>query len=91
MMAEKGMNGYSLENFSEKNYWYDRVMAKNELYRPGNIMWGTAVFKVSPYHVLWPIPENAIVSNVGGVINQNQGYPGCEKNDTPLTVIDDSQ
>ena len=91
MMAEKGLNGYSLDNFSEKNYWYDRVMAKNELYRPGNIMWGTAVFKVSPYHVLWPIPENAIVTNVGGVINQNQGYPGCEKNEAPLTVIDDSQ
>ena len=33
----------------------------------------------------------AIDSNLGGVINQNIGYVGAEKNSEPLTVIDDSQ
>lgn len=92
IMAEKGINGYSLGNFSERNYWYDRVMEKNEYYKAdGTILWGTNVFKISPFHVLWPIPANAIDSNTGGVINQNIGYVGCEKNVTPLETIDDSQ
>ncbi len=91
MMAEKGIGGYSMTNFSDKNYWYDRVMEKNELYRPGNIFWGAGIFKISPFHVLWPIPSSAIDSNQGGVINQNKGYVGCEKNVDPLTVIDDNQ
>lgn len=91
MMAEKGMNGYSMSSFSEKNYWYDRIMAKNELYRPGNIFWGANTFKISPFHVLFPIPSSAIDSNQGGVINQNKGYVGFENNVAPLTVIDDNQ
>lgn len=91
MMAEKGVDGYSLDKFSEKNYWYDRVMEKNELYRPGNIFWGAGMFKISPFHVLWPIPSSAIDSNQGGVINQNEGYVGYEKNIAPLTVIDEMQ
>lgn len=69
IMAEKGINGYSLNNFSEKNYWYDRVMEKNEYYKAdGKILWGTNVYKISPFHVLWPIPANAIDSNTGGVL-----------------------
>ena len=91
IMAEKGMNGYSMDNFSEKNFWYDRVMEKNEFYRAGDILWGTNVFKLSPFHVLWPIPASAIDSNQGGTINQNKGYIGYEKNIPPLTVIDDQQ
>ena len=91
IMAEKGLNGYSLENFSEKNFWYDRTVAKNEFYKAGDILWGTNVFKISPFHVLWPIPANAIDSNQGGTINQNKGYIGYEKNIPPLTVIDDQQ
>ena len=91
IMAEKGLNGYSLENFSEKNFWYDRTVAKNEFYKAGDILWGTNVFKISPFHVLWPIPANAIDSNQGGTINQNKGYIGYEKNIPPLTAIDDQQ
>lgn len=92
IMAEKGINGYSLDNFSQKNYWYDRVMAKNEFYKAdGKILWGPNVYKISPYHVLWPIPANAIDSNTGGIINQNIGYVGCEKNGVPLDKIDDNQ
>ena len=66
-------------------------VAKNEFYKAGDILWGTNVFKISPFHVLWPIPANAIDSNQGGTINQNKGYIGYEKNIPPLTVIDDQQ
>lgn len=91
IMAKKGINGYSMESFSEKNFWYDRVMEKNEFYRAGNILWGTNIYKLSPFHVLWPVPADAIDSNIGGVINQNKGYVGYEKNKEPLTQINDNQ
>lgn len=91
LFAENGINGYSMENFQEKNFWYDRVMEKNEFYRAGNILWGSNIYKISPFHALWPIPAKAIDSNMGGVINQNRGYVGAEKNIEPLTVIDDKQ
>lgn len=91
IMADNNINGYSIENFSTKNFWYDRVMAKNSFYRAGNILWGTNIYAISPFHVLWPIPANAIDTNVGGVINQNIGYVGTEKNKAPLTIIDDNQ
>jgi len=91
IMADNNLNGYSINDFSEKNYWYDRVMDKNEFYQAGNIIWGSNVYKISPFHVLWPIPATAIDSNTGGVINQNKGYIGFENNQAPLTVIDDQQ
>ena len=55
------------------------LLLKNEFYKAGDILWGTNVFKISPFHVLWPIPANAIDSNQGGTINQNKGYIGYEK------------
>lgn len=91
IMADNKKFGYTIENFSTKNFWYDRVMEKNNYYRAGNILWGTNVYKISPFHVLWPVPASAIESNAGGVINQNIGYIGSEKNKAPLTVIDDKQ
>lgn len=91
IMADNKKFGYSIENFSAKNYWYDRVMEKNAFYKAGNILWGTNIFKISPFHVLWPIPANAIESNAGGIINQNIGYIGSEKNQVPLTLIDNNQ
>ena len=90
-MADNNLNGYSINNFSKKNYWYDRVMDKNEFYRAGNIIWGSNIYKLSPFHVLWPIPATAINSNTGGVINQNEGYIGFENNQAPLTIIDEQQ
>ncbi|MCX6013306.1 MAG: RagB/SusD family nutrient uptake outer membrane protein, partial [Chloroflexi bacterium] len=91
IMADNNKLGYTIQNFSTKNYWYDRVMEKNSFYRAGNILWGTNVYKISPFHALWPIPASAIESNAGGVINQNIGYIGSEKNKAPLTAIDDKQ
>ena len=90
-MAKKGLNGYSMSNFSQSNFWYDRTIEKNEYYRAGNIFWGANTYKISPFHILWPIPATAINSNVGGVINQNEGYIGYPDKIEPLTVIDDSQ
>ncbi|MDR2232909.1 MAG: RagB/SusD family nutrient uptake outer membrane protein [Tannerella sp.] len=87
IMARLNLRGYSLDNFADKNYWYDRQMEKN-LYNKG-FEWGANAYEISSYHVLWPIPQDVIDANTGNVINQNRHYPGFENNITPLTVISD--
>ncbi len=67
------------------NFWYDRVNARSNFYNKGVIhKW--AEYKISVHHILWPIPASAINTNTKGIINQNIGYPGAEKNVTPLKV-----
>lgn len=77
--AESGKDGYSMSNFSEKNWYYDRVMEKNNFFAE-EYYYSTNAFVMRPYHVWWPIPMNAIESNTEGRINQNYGYDGYEDN-----------
>ncbi|PMD95336.1 RagB/SusD family nutrient uptake outer membrane protein [Siphonobacter sp. BAB-5405] len=79
---------YNLENFSENNFFYDRIMEKNEFYNKGVVTNHGDRYTMSPYHVLWPIPRNAIRSNTQGRINQNKGYSGYEENVPALTKIE---
>lgn len=82
IMAKLRVNGYSMENFHKKNYYYDRVIAKNNFYRE-EYFYSTNKCFIRPYHVLWPIPNKAIESNAEGNISQNAGYPGGkEKKDS---------
>ena len=90
IMAENGIEGYNIENFHEKNYWFDRIIEKNTFYNRGRI-WEQFEYKISPYHVLWPIPQSAIDANPGDQINQNKGYFGSENNIPPKTEISDEQ
>ena len=78
---------YTLANFSEDNFWYDRVMARNNFYNKGVITNHGDEYTMSPYHVLWPVPQDAISGNTQGHINQNVGYTGAENNIPPLTKI----
>ncbi len=87
IMARGNIGGYSLDNFHEKNWWYDRVMKYNTWYKEGKI--GPNVYKTAPRYVYWPIDVNVITSNTMGVINQNRGYQGEELNEPPLTEIID--
>ncbi len=78
---------YSLDKFSDDNYFYDRVMEKSDFYNKGVKTRHADEYTMSPYHVLWPIPQSAIDGNTQGRINQNKGYSGYEKNVPPLTEI----
>lgn len=78
---------YKLDNFSDNNYFYDRIIARNNFYQKGIVTNHGDKFTISPYHVLWPVPSNAIQSNSNGIINQNKGYSGFEKYSAPLTEI----
>lgn len=87
IMASQNQDGYSLEGFSEKNWWYDRVMEHNTMYEIQPVIIGNSP-RLEPYHVLWPIDANVITANTQGVINQNEGYLGAENNVPPLETIE---
>ncbi|WP_343704402.1 RagB/SusD family nutrient uptake outer membrane protein [Chitinophaga sp.] len=78
---------YTLDNFSDNNFFYDRVMEKNNFYRNGTVTNHGDKYTISPYHVLWPVPSNSIQGNTYGIINQNKGYVGYEGNKPPLDNI----
>lgn len=67
------------------NFWYDWVVAKNNFYNKG-VVHKWAEYKISVHHILWPIPADAINTNLKGKLNQNIGYPGAENNIEPLIV-----
>ncbi|WP_166334324.1 RagB/SusD family nutrient uptake outer membrane protein [Sphingobacterium chungjuense] len=86
--SEEGKT-YSVANFSENNYFYDRVMAKSDFYNKGVRTNFGINYRMSPYHVLWPVPISAINGNPQGNINQNKGYVGAESNVEPLDYVID--
>ncbi len=91
---------YNLENISGPggtnsnikqtgvNFWYDRVVSKSNFYNKG-VKHKWAEYKISVHHILWPVPASAINTNIKGIINQNIGYPGAERNEKPLIVPDE--
>lgn len=78
---------YSLENFSQDNFFYDRIMETTHFYNKGVATRHGDFYTMSPYHVLWPVPADAINTNTQGRINQNIGYAGAEMNVPALTEI----
>ncbi|PWS33833.1 RagB/SusD family nutrient uptake outer membrane protein [Pedobacter paludis] len=78
---------YSLTNFSDNNFFYDRIIEKNDFYRNKVPTVSGVNFKISPYHVLWPVPGTAQRFNTEGHINQNKGYTGYETNVPALDKI----
>jgi hypothetical protein len=83
IMAQLGKKGYSIENMSENNWFYDMVIKHNIFYRD-EVSYGANPYRIRPYHVYWPIPQSSISANTQGHINQNEGYPGSEFNTPPL-------
>jgi hypothetical protein len=79
---------YNVANFSTSNFFYDRIMEKNDFYKNPNVVTNSGNhFTISPYHVLWPIPQSEIDLNVNGHINQSKGYSGSETNIPPLDKV----
>jgi hypothetical protein len=79
---------YNTASFSTDNFFYDRIMEKNDFYKNPNVVTNSGNhFTISPYHVLWPIPQSEIDLNVNGHINQNKGYSGSASNIPPLDKV----
>ena len=75
---------YTMDRLSEDNFWFDRVVEASDFYNKGVKTPYGNFFTCSPFHIFWPIPSYAINSNTGGIINQNTGYVGVERNVPPL-------
>jgi hypothetical protein len=84
--AENGKT-YTMDNFSEDNYFYDRIIAKNNYYRDRVVNNHGDRYTISPYHVLWPIPTRSINGASEGRLKQNKGYFGYDASLQPLDVI----
>jgi hypothetical protein len=78
---------YTKESFGTSNFYYDRIMENNGFYNTGVRANNGQEYTMSPYHVLWPVPQAAISSNTQGQLNQNFGYDGYSNNVPPLTSI----
>jgi hypothetical protein len=79
---------YSKATFGSNNFFYDWIMEKNNFYRQGVVANNGQQYKISAYHVLWPIPQASINANTKGIINQNFGYDGYSNNVPPKTSIE---
>jgi starch-binding outer membrane protein, SusD/RagB family len=80
-------NTYTAASFGTKNFFYDRVMEYTDFYNKGVKANNGQAYTMSPYHVLWPIPQASISTNTKGRINQNFGYDGYALNVPALTSI----
>ncbi|MEN9686719.1 MAG: hypothetical protein RLZZ28_2505 [Bacteroidota bacterium] len=78
---------YTVANFSTSNFMVDRILEKNIFYKKNFVTIHQDMMKISPFHVLWPIPQSAIDGNSDGRINQNIGYSGADLNVAPLDKI----
>jgi starch-binding outer membrane protein, SusD/RagB family len=89
IMARLNLNGYSLENLHQNNWYYDRVMEFNNWYtEPRYSRRGGPKALIFTHNIFWPIPQRVITANTLGVVNQNLGYPGAERNVPPVEIID---
>lgn len=80
---------YTVANFSTSNFMVDRILEKNIFYQKNFVTLHGDQFRISQYHVLWPVPQDAILANADGHINQNLGYSGSAGNVAPLDKIPD--
>jgi len=78
---------YSVASFGTSNFYYDRIMKYTDFYNKGVKANNGQEYTMSPFHVLWPIPQAAISSNTKGQLNQNFGYDGYENNVEALSAI----
>jgi hypothetical protein len=78
---------YTAAAFSDDNFFYDRIMEKNDFYKNQVPTLQGVKYRISPYHVLWPVPIDVQRFNTAGHINQNKGYSGFEANVPPLDKV----
>lgn len=89
IMAKLNMFGYNLNTISQKNWWFDRIMRVNEIYKmPSGTWWQGKSAAIKVHNLYWAIPNSVIIANTLGRINQNIGYQGAENNVPPLEVIE---
>ncbi|WP_316823949.1 RagB/SusD family nutrient uptake outer membrane protein [Pedobacter miscanthi] len=81
---------YTVANLSKDSYWYTRVITYNNFYRQNVQTTYGSVFRISPYHIYYPVPQRDIDANREGRINQPIGYSGSERNIKPIDNLEEA-
>jgi hypothetical protein len=87
ILAKLGRDGYTLSSISTRNWYYDRVKKYNPFFTAPLYSFFGNTAQISPFNMLWPVPQSVISANTLGRINQNIGYAGAELNQAALTTI----
>jgi hypothetical protein len=87
--AENGKT-YTLAQFSQDSYWYDRISQHNNFYNK-ILLFNGDKYTISPFHIFWPIPQYTIDANREARINQNFGYDGYELNIPPIDNLEEAE
>jgi len=86
-------NSYSYTSpasLSQNSYWKARIDKYNNFYNKGAKTIYGVTYTVSNFHILWPVPQDEIDANLYGIINQNYGYAGYDKNVEPYGNLEDA-
>ena len=81
-------NGGENEMLKEKgyNFFYDWMYDHLKLRADATEVSTGTKFSMSVHHALWPIPEQFIIENIRGTINQTPGYSSIIDRIQPLKI-----
>lgn len=71
-------NTYQVNNLSDNSYWYQRIQHYNDYYNKNKVTVRNRSYTIAPHNIYWPIPQEAINSNILGKLRQNPGYSGYD-------------
>ncbi len=76
--ADEWGNTYTVDNLSQKSYWFQRIEHYSDFYNKGKVTVRNRSFTMAPHIINWPIPQSAINANGGNRLIQNSGYSGYD-------------
>lgn len=79
----------SLADESSNSYWWHRIVKYNNYYNKGVTTLHGDEYKIGKHNIFWPITQGNIDPNLYGRINQNYGYAGYEKNEPPISSLEE--
>ena len=79
----------SLADEASDSYWWHRIKKCNNYYNKGVRTLHGDEYRIAKHNIFWPVTQNNINANLYGRINQNYGYAGYEKNETPISSIEE--
>ncbi|MCD8178955.1 MAG: RagB/SusD family nutrient uptake outer membrane protein [Tannerellaceae bacterium] len=78
-----------LADESSNSYWWHRITKYNNYYNKGVKTLHGDEYRIGKHNIFWPITQRNIDANLYGRINQNYGYAGYEKNETPISSLEE--
>lgn len=78
-----------LADEDSNSYWWHRITKYNNYYNKGVKTLHNDEYRMGKHNIFWPVMQKSIDANLYGRINQNYGYAGYEKNETPISSLEE--